>query len=96
MFLIICIRFEGIGVQRFKVQGSEVHFFALRASQGRQGSKVQGSSLPWPPARSLRLGERDCFEYAWVMLIHWDRWDKSIHVFSVSQYSAVWFKLEEA
>jgi len=27
------------------------------------------SGLPWPPARSLRLGERDCFEYAWVTLI---------------------------
>jgi hypothetical protein len=30
--------------------------------------RLISSGLPWPPARSLRLGERDCFEYAWVTL----------------------------
>jgi hypothetical protein len=42
--------------------------------------RLSGSGLPWPPARSLRLGERDCFEYAWVTLNRCDRWNKDIHV----------------
>jgi hypothetical protein len=33
---------------------------------------LSGSGLPWPPARSLRLGERDCFVYVWVTLYRCD------------------------
>ena len=42
--------------------------------------RFNGSGLPWPPARSLRLGERDCFEYAWVTSNRLDRWIKNIRI----------------
>jgi hypothetical protein len=42
--------------------------------------RLSGSGLPWHPARSLRLEERDCFEYAWVMLNRCDRWNKGNHI----------------
>ena len=48
--------------------------------EGTKKTRFNGSGLPWPPARSLRLGERDCFEYAWVALSRCDRKNKSIHI----------------
>jgi hypothetical protein len=41
---------------------------------------MSGSGLPWPPARSLGLEERDCFEYAWVTLNRCGRWNKGIYI----------------
>jgi len=76
-------------INKFKPVLSEQRIHDMQAPCG--WPRLSGSGLPWPPARSLRLGERDSFEYAWVTLNRCDPWNKGTHIWSRSgpgvQYS---------